>query len=95
MMPWMTYGLAAARMTAEAQAVIGLRMLGMMGALPAAPGETARMVSEKHEALAEAQAAFWRAAWSGKAPAAAASAMLAPYGRRTRANAERLSRARP
>ena len=84
--------LAAARMLLEAQTVIGLRMLGMMGVLPAARGENGRMVREKQRAFAEAGMAAGRAALTGAAPVAIWSAALAPVGRVTGANARRLTK---
>ena len=93
MTPWIKYGISLARMGAEAQTVIGLRTLGMMGVLPAAPGEAARMVSEKQQAAMEAGAAWWAAALRGAPPHVQASAALRPFGRRTRANSGRLSKA--
>ena len=83
---------ATVRMMAEAQTVIGLRMLGMAGVLPAAPMENARMVSEKQHAFSEAGMAAARAMMTGRGPLGAWSAALAPIGRTTRANSKRLSK---
>ncbi len=83
----MRLGLKSSVMMAEAQAVIAMRMFGMMGMWPVSPGENARMVSEKIAAVQEAQMAVMKAAMNGASPAA-----LRPVRRRTKANAERLAR---
>lgn len=83
---------ATARMMAEAQTVIGLRMLGMAGVLPAAKGENARMVAEKQRAFTEAGWAATRSMMTGAGPMAAWGAALTPIGRTTRANSKRLSK---
>ena len=88
----MRLGLKSSVMMAEAQAVIAMRMFGMMGMWPVSPGENARMVSEKIAAVQEAQMAVMKAAMNGASPAAMAEAALRPVRRRTRANAERLAR---
>ncbi|WP_172293634.1 antibiotic ABC transporter [Pseudoruegeria sp. HB172150] len=79
-----------ARMGAEAQAVIGMRTLGMAGLWPVSPAETTRMVQEKADAWNEAVHAGTAAMLA--APVAAAEAAMKPYRKRTRANARRLSR---
>lgn len=81
-----------ARMLAEANQVIGLRMMGLAGVTRAAPGENLRMVTEKQAAFAQSGAAMMRAFWSGRSPAAIYGAALRPIGRRTRANSRRLTR---
>ncbi|MCL4065285.1 hypothetical protein M3484_01680 [Pseudomonas sp. GX19020] len=88
----MRLGLRSSVMMAEAQAVIAMRMAGMMGMWPVSPGENARMVSEKLAALQEAQIAVMKAAMKGASPATMAEAALRPVRRRTKANAERLAR---
>ncbi|MFE3838711.1 antibiotic ABC transporter [Pseudogemmobacter sonorensis] len=87
--------LRGSAMMAEAQAVVAMRMLGLMGFWPVAPDENALMVVEKLAALHEAQAAMMRAALKGGSAATLAEAGLRPLRRRTRANAERLSRRCP
>jgi hypothetical protein len=82
-------------MLAEAQMVIGLRMMGMAGLWRVAPSENTRMVTEKAAALQDAAAAATRAALRGAGPAAIADAALKPIRRRTRANAARLARRGP
>ena len=83
-----------ARMMAEAQTVIGLRMLGMAGLVPAEAGETTRMVTEKQTAFARSGLAVAGALMAGKSGAQAYGLGLAPIGRATRANAMRLTRPR-
>ena len=83
---------ATARMMAEAQTVIGLRMLGMAGVLPAAKGENARMVAEKQKAFADAGVAATTAWMTGGGAVGAWNAALTPIGRTTRANSKRLSK---
>lgn len=86
-------GLAAARMMAEAQTVVALRVAGMAGFWTLAPGETARMVTEKQAAFAEAALAVASAAASGARPEQVFDAAIRPLGRRTSANAKRLGTA--
>lgn len=83
----------AGLMLMEAQMVIALRMLGLAGILPAAPGENMRMVTEKAQAAQEAGFAMARAIGAGADPGRIALAGLKPVRRRTRANAKRLSKA--
>jgi len=81
-----------ARMMVEAQTVIGLRMMGMAGAMPAAQGESMRMITEKQAAFASAWMAGAQAMLSGASPGQVYGRALAPVGRKTRANSERLTR---
>ncbi|MEM9798279.1 MAG: antifreeze protein [Pseudomonadota bacterium] len=81
-----------AHMLAEAQTVIGLRLLGLTGILPAASGENMRMVTEKQTAFTQAGLAAAGAMMAGATPAQAYGAALVPIGRATRANSRRLSR---
>lgn len=87
--------LNALQMLAEAQMVIGMRMMGMAGLWAVAPGENARMVAEKAPAFSEAGAAAWGAALSGARPDQVMAAWLKPISRRTRANSRRLSKRGP
>jgi hypothetical protein len=80
-------------MMVEAQTVIALRMAGLAGLWTLAPGETARMVTEKQAAFAEAAGAVALAAMTGARPERLLDAAVGPLGRRTRANARRLGRA--
>lgn len=82
-----------ATMLAEAQAVIALRLAGLAGLWTLAPGETARMVTEKQQAFAEAALAVSAAAIEGRPHERLVDAAIRPLGRRTRANARRLGRA--
>lgn len=89
---WMRLGFDAARMMMEAQTVMGLRLMGMAGLMPAASGENLRMVTEKQAAFAEAGIEMTRAVMRGAGPASAMEAALRPIGRTTRANSRRLTR---
>ena len=83
-----------ARMMIEAQTVIGLRVMGMAGLMPAAKGENLRMVTEKQIAFADAWMAGTQAMLSGASPGQAYSRALRPIGRKTSANSKRLTRRR-
>lgn len=85
-------GLQSSVLLAEAQAVMAMRLFGMIGLWPLGPGEEARMVSEKLRALQESQAAALKAVMRGASPLGVAEAALKPVGRRTRANARRLAK---
>lgn len=87
--PWRA-GLAFWTMMAEAQTVVSLRMLGMWGILPAAPGERHAMMAEKGPAFLESAIAAGQAAAMGRTPVQVAEAALRPIGRKTRSNARRL-----
>lgn len=82
-------------MLAEAQMVIGMRLMGMAGLWPVTPSENTRMVSEKVTALQAAGRAATTAALSGKSPAAVMDNALKPIQRRTSANAKRLAKRGP
>ena len=79
------------RMGIEAQFVITMRTAGMLGMVPQRPSESLRMVTEKGDAYRESMAAALRSAARGRSADQILSAALRPYGRRTRANARRLS----
>ncbi len=81
-----------ARMSIEAQMVIGLRTAGMMGIMAQAPGEPFRMVAEKQAAATESLFAIAQAAGRGHSAERVMAAGLRPYGKRTRANSRRLGR---
>ncbi len=81
-----------AQMMMEAQTVVGMRMLGMAGVLPAAKGENERMVAEKQRAFAQSGLAAAKALMAGKSPAQAYGLALTPIGRTTRANSKRLTK---
>jgi hypothetical protein len=91
----MSLSIRTATMLAEAQMVIGMRMLGMAGMWRVSPTENARMVSEKVSAVQDATLAASKAAMQGKSPATIADHALKPISRRTSANAKRLSRRGP
>lgn len=85
-------GLHSSAMMVEAQTVIAMRTLGFMGFWQMRPSEGARMVSEKIEALQEAQLAMLKVAARGGSAVEVTEAGLRPVRRRTRANAARLAR---
>ncbi|MGA0539195.1 antibiotic ABC transporter [Neotabrizicola sp. VNH66] len=89
----LSLGLRSTAMLSEAQMVISLRLMGFAGFWPVSSGEGMRMVTEKLEALHEAQMAALNTMARGGSAAAVAEAALKPVRRRTRANARRLSRA--
>ena len=86
----MELGWAWSRLMAETQMVMTLRIVGMAGVWPVAPGENNRMVFEKAPAFARAQLAMTRAAMRGARPDQIVAAGLKPLGRRTGANSRRL-----
>lgn len=79
-------------MLSEAQMVMSLRLMGMAGLWPVAKAETSRMVTEKLDAMQEANMAAFRAICRGAGPVDVAEAVLRPVRKRTRANAARLSK---
>ena len=85
--------LIMARMMAEANLIVALRLWGLAGAWPMAANERARMVTEKTAAAQDAVRAAARAAAGGSGAGAIAAAAAKPVARRTRANAARLSKA--
>lgn len=78
-------------MLAEAQLVIGMRVLGMMGMWRVHPSENTRMSSEKVSALGQSAIAASTAMLTGKPPALIAEAALRPIARRTKSNVKRLA----
>ncbi|WP_225030015.1 antifreeze protein [Xinfangfangia pollutisoli] len=91
----MKLAVRSAMTLAEAQAVIAMRLAGMMGLWRVTPQENDRMLSEKLAAVRESSLAAARATMAGKSPAAVADQALKPYRRRTRANAQRLTKRGP
>ena len=77
-------------MTAEAQSVMTMRMMGMAGLWPVPRSEANRMVIEKVEAWNDLVRAGTVTAFGS--PLDAMEAAVKPYRRRTRANARRLGR---
>lgn len=88
-------GMKTAQMMIEAQTVIALRTMGMLGTWSVTPSEQTRMVSEKAPAIVDAMTKASRAAFAGKRPDQIYAAALAPIGRRTRSNARRLGKRGP
>jgi hypothetical protein len=80
---------------AQAQMVIGLRMMGWAGLWRTTPSENMRMITEKVAAVQAAGLAAATAAARGKAPAAVAEAALRPVARKVADNARRLGRRGP
>ena len=91
---WRT-GAAFWSMATEAQTVIALRTLGMMGAWNTPSSENHRMVAEKTEAFSQAAAAAAGALMRGARPDQVAEAAMRPLQRKTRANVARLTKAGP
>lgn len=88
---WFGFSFAAARLGWEAHAVIGLRMMKLAAGGAAADAEAVRMVSEKAEALVEAQFAMVRDVMLGRAHLVPGRT-IAGYRKRVRANRRRLTR---
>ncbi len=84
-----------ANMIAEAQMVVTMRLLGMVGLWDTGAEETERMVSEKQQAFSTAAEAALRAVAAGKRADEIASAAVRPIRRRTRANVARLAKLGP
>ena len=82
-------------MVAEANAVIAMRLLGMVGLWSVTPAENDRMVSEKLEAFNRSAIAANHAAMSGQRPDQIAAAALKPVRQKTRANSKRLAKRGP
>ena len=82
----------AGRILAESQLVIGLRLAGLAGVWPMGQAETGRMVVEKLAASLQSGEAAMRAGLGGGSLPQIALAAMKPVGRRTRANARRLTR---
>lgn len=95
--PFASYfiGLELMRIGVESQAVITMRMLGMMGLWATRPQEMTRMVREKPEAAFAAWQAASFALMRGAGVEAVTRAALRPVGRRTGANMRRLARLGP
>ncbi len=84
--------MAASKIMAEAQVVIGLRVAGMAGMWPMGQAENDRMLAEKLQAGADAATAVMRSAIAGGSLPDMALAAMRPVGRKTKANLRRLSR---
>lgn len=79
-------------MMAEANMVIGMRLMGMGGMWRVTPAENTRMVQEKTDAAIASGAAMTRAMMAGQSPAKVALAGMKPVRAKTRANATRLAK---
>lgn len=86
---WARFSMQAGALYMESASVIWLRTIKLMGGGRPAQREAHQMVSEKMEATMEA--ALSLPLTIPRNGAAAASAALAPYSRRVRANHRRLS----
>ena len=89
--PWKPY-FDAVQSAAQAQQIIGMRMLALSEGGPGAALEAHRMVSEKMLAFWAAQTGMGWALMRG--PTIAAAKAAKPYHRTIRANHRRLKRAR-
>ena len=84
-----------AMMAFEAQTVVALRILGMMGLWAVTPSENARMVAEKPTAFLQSATAAMTAAANGQRPDQIVTAAVTPIRRRTSANVRRLTKRGP
>ena len=89
--PWLGLGLAAAKLSMDACAVVGMRMGRLAAGGPAADREARQMFAEKATALVEAQFSLMNALATGKGARWPRHA-LASYHRRVRANKRRLAK---
>ena len=87
--PWFQLGVSAARLTAEAQALMGLRLMRIATGVVAALPEIGRMIPEKIDALLEAQRIALSSLARGQ-PAGAFARQVRMYRRRASANRTRL-----
>lgn len=88
-------GFEAARIGVEAQAVISMRVAGMMGLWDVSPLESFQMMQEKPVAIAAAAEAAAFALMRGQTADRAISASMTQIGNHTSANMIRLSRRGP
>lgn len=79
----------------EAQLVISMRLMGMVGLWNVPASENLRMINEKTSAMVAAQSGVMRAVLQGEGPGAAVLAAVKPVRRRTRSNVKRLMRRGP
>ena len=82
-------------LAAEAQSVIAMRTLGMMGLWNTSAGENDRMVSEKTEAFTKSAMATAGAIARGASPDQIAMAGMKPLRAKTKPNVARLTKAGP
>jgi hypothetical protein len=85
--------LQASQILTESHTVIALRLSGMAGLWPMAEVENQRMISEKLTAATQATHAAIRTGAAGGSLSDIAMAAMKPVGRRTEANAKRLTKA--
>jgi hypothetical protein len=90
--PWFTLGVQAARLTWEAQLVIGLRLMRLAAGGPPSESEARRLVPEKMGTLAEAGAAAASVAARGGKSHKVAESVLKVYKKRVGRNRRRLSK---
>jgi adenosylmethionine-8-amino-7-oxononanoate aminotransferase len=76
----------------DTHAVMSIRMMDMMGAIPTDADENTKMVSEKGPAFAEAMSALTSAALSGYRPDQIMAAGLEPLQREVSSNRARLEK---
>lgn len=81
-----------AEMNMEAGAIVAMRTLGMMGLWGVKKSEMYDMIVEKPPAFAEAWMDGMSAAMKGAGPDRVLAASIAPLGRKTRSNHQRLSK---
>lgn len=82
-------------MALQAQQVVAMRTLGLMGAWRTRDGESTRMVTEKLDAMDESNRCVSQALGQAMSPLAIAHAALAPSAQRTRDNHRSLTRRGP
>lgn len=76
----------------DTYAVVSLRIMGMVGAIPSQTNENTRMLNEKAPAFAEAMTALTNAALSGYRADQIMAAGIAPLQREVSNNRARLTR---
>ena len=91
MNPWFAIARDTARLGVDAQNVVALRLFCLAHGGKAARAEARRMVSEKADAMVQAQFAAARSIASGKQAPALMRETIGIYGRRVRHNRRRLS----
>lgn len=87
---WQAYA-GLGMLALEAQAVIGMRVLGMNGAWPVGKSENKKMLAEKPPAFAKAATAAARKAVAGGSPDQILTAAVKPLTKTARANRKRLA----
>ncbi|MFS4438323.1 antifreeze protein [Paracoccaceae bacterium GXU_MW_L88] len=90
---WLGYELSL--LSAEASAVVSMRVMGMAGLWGQSRNEETRMVMEKPAAFAESGMAMWSAAVSGKRSDEVLKAGIKPLRKVAGRNARRLGRKGP